>query len=227
MLRRNLKGGVVPRGGSCGIHDDCSRAPGPSNPMPRPSSHDPRPLARWGKEEVSPCILGGPNDRINMKVLQTMMSGIPLCWALVPACEILMFMWSVGSPIFDRRCLQETTGRPRCTECPFLHTWTPKYANSIASWAIFRGFGPLVYILIMGFRYPQRILRPGHRQLGVKNFRTTRAGQSSMPDHYVQAPKRCPPPHPKKSQTCNYTDLRCHAGKDESRARQICLPNGH
>ena len=33
-----------------------------------------------------------------------------------------------------------------------IYTWTPKVCRIIAFWAIFRGFGPLFYLL-WGFRY--------------------------------------------------------------------------
>ena len=40
-------------------------------------------------------------DHINIRILPTMISGIPLYWALEPECEILMFMWSFG-PLHER-----------------------------------------------------------------------------------------------------------------------------
>ena len=35
-----------------------------------------------------------PKDHINTRILHNIVSGIPLYWALEPAREILMFMWS-------------------------------------------------------------------------------------------------------------------------------------
>ena len=35
-----------------------------------------------------------PKDHINIRILQNMISGIPLHCALEPECEIFMFMWS-------------------------------------------------------------------------------------------------------------------------------------
>ena len=37
---------------------------------------------------------------INRRILQNMISGIPLYWTLEPECEILMFLWFWGSEMY-------------------------------------------------------------------------------------------------------------------------------
>ena len=39
-------------------------------------------------------VFRAPKDHINIKILPTMVSGIPLYWALEPECKILVFMRS-------------------------------------------------------------------------------------------------------------------------------------
>ena len=34
----------------------------------------------------------GPKDHLSIRILQSMISGITLCWALQPVCRILMFI---------------------------------------------------------------------------------------------------------------------------------------
>ena len=40
----------------------------------------------------------GPKDHINLKILQTVIAGIPLfVWTFEPECQNPLFMWSLGS----------------------------------------------------------------------------------------------------------------------------------
>ena len=60
------------------------RAPG----MQRPAMESP-------KDHPSQ-LLRRPNDQINTRILQTMISGLPLIWALESEGRILVFMWPFG-----------------------------------------------------------------------------------------------------------------------------------
>ena len=83
------------------IHIICSTIPGPLQPAAAPTSvllHD-----ALGAETLPPgfkaqrALNRSPKDHINMRILQAMVSGIPLYGALKPECEILMFTWSLGA----------------------------------------------------------------------------------------------------------------------------------
>ena len=43
----------------------------------------------------------GPKDDVDRRILQAMVYGNPLSWALEPECMILMLMWSLGPQFFD------------------------------------------------------------------------------------------------------------------------------
>ena len=50
-----------------------------------------------GKPAGSPLEhISNPQDHIQIRIPQNMMSGIPLVLGLEPECGILMFMWSLG-----------------------------------------------------------------------------------------------------------------------------------
>ena len=51
-----------------------------------------------------------PKDHLNIRILQSMVTGSPLYWALESECEVLVFMWPLGP--LQSTCLFLQIGGP-------------------------------------------------------------------------------------------------------------------
>ena len=87
---------------------------------------------QWG-------LNSGPKRHISTGVLQTMVSGILLCWALEPECRIVMSRWPLGPPLksSDISCFLLCLG-PKVCRPPFSdvfgHPQCKKFNGSTKAW---------------------------------------------------------------------------------------------